>query len=178
MRQRLVGSLAITLAAVIACSAQEPKLSFAAPDIPRTSTSHPLPQPRVVQDAALQLQPARFTFIGVKRAEDCGPALKALITELETLEYPADWQFKIACSPLLWDRVQRKVDRLDAPYAISELKHKITFFNGAVFRLARYKYRRSVSHELGHIRCDCKDEDTAERFAKRLESGQPTAALR
>ena len=154
------------LCVAVASQAQSFTASAAA-DVPHSIPAAPMParapQPSIVK-------PARFTFIGVKRAEDCGPALDALQTELQTLDYPADWQFKIACSPLLWEMVQRKSDHPDAPYAVSELKSRVTFFHAALFRESRYVYRRTMSHELGHIHCGCKSEDEAEKWARKLEA--------
>jgi hypothetical protein len=175
MRQRLVCTTAVFYVLAAYCAAQEPRtLSLMAPDSSHVPERRALPE-RNIQDWPQQ-NSARFTFIGVKRAEDCGPALQAMVAELKTLEYPAEWRFKIACNPLLWDRVQRKIDRMDATFAISELKHKFTILNAAVFRLDRYVYRRTLSHELGHIRCGCKDEEVAEKWAKMLETGLRVSA--
>jgi hypothetical protein len=173
--QRLASSFALATVLVVVSAAQQQRAAWVAPDAPRVPS--PALAPRSPQASSV-VKLARFTFIGVKRAEDCAPAVAAVQVELETLDYPADWRFKIACTPLLWERVQRKSDHPEANFAISELKHKVTFFNAAVFREARYIYRRAMSHELGHIRCGCKDEETAEKWARKMEARQRTAALR
>src|SRR4051812_9573014 len=119
-------------------------------DIPR-SAMPPMPVALAEPREEPIVIPAKFTFIGVKRAQDCGPALSAIQQELLSLEYPAGWTFKIACTGLLWERVQRKSDHPNAPFAISDLKHHVTFFNAAMFREAHHVYRRAMSHELEHI---------------------------
>lgn len=176
--QHLACCVVLVCAAAANAAAQDlkPAATLVVADTSRASALAPPVAPRALAET-IPAKPARFTFIGVKRAEDCGPALIALQKELETLEYPPDWTFKIACTSLLWERVQRKADHPDAPFAISELKHRITFFNAAMFREARYVYRRTMRHELGHIRCGCKDEDIAERWARQLEQEQQPRTL-
>jgi hypothetical protein len=176
--QRLACCAVLVCAAAANAAAQDlkPAASLVTTDPSRASALAPPVAPKVFTET-IPAKPARFTFIGVRRAEDCGPALIALQKELETLEYPQDWTFKIACTSLIWERVQRKADHPGAAFAISELKHKITFFNASVFREARVVYRRAMSHELGHIRCGCKNEDEAEKWARQLEQGETRTAL-
>src|SRR5436853_6805333 len=105
MRQQKALAIAriATVRALFICAAVLPAASQgfapATPgDIPRSA--NPLSPIAVTEPQETTVKPAKFTFIGVKRAEDCGPALTAMQQELLSLEYPAGWTFKMACTGL------------------------------------------------------------------------------
>jgi hypothetical protein len=83
--------------------------------------------------------------------------------------YPKDWSIVVACSDSDWKYLQRKGDAFDTNHAFTNLKGKMTVVRGDVLLnppMGR-PAKLILLHELGHITCQCGDEDKAEGFAQR-----------
>jgi hypothetical protein len=97
------------------------------------------------------------------------PAAVQIINHLPTA-YPRDWTVVITCSDSDWHYLQRKADAFGTIDAFTNIKGKTTVIRGEIFlnpRIGR-SARVVLLHELGHITCQCGDEDTAEEFAQKL----------
>ena len=86
------------------------------------------------------------------------------------IAYPKDWTVVVACPDSDWKYLQRKADAQGTNHAFTNVKGKTTVIRGELFlnppigRAARL----ILLHELGHIACQCGNEDTAENFAQKL----------
>lgn len=97
------------------------------------------------------------------------PVAVQIINHLPT-PYPRDWTVVIACSDSDWHYLQRKADALGTSDAFTNIKGKTTVIRGELFLnppIGR-PARLVLLHELGHITCQCGNEDTAENFAQKL----------
>ena len=119
---------------------------------------------------ASQPEPALFIkAFGVKRVEDCRPQIASLSTELQTLHFPKGWTIAVACTVVAWNESLRLAGYPPSDTAFTSLHARITVLNGAIFSRFQSEYRRTISHELGHIFCQCTNEVRAEAMALRLE---------
>jgi hypothetical protein len=83
--------------------------------------------------------------------------------------YPNDWRIVVACSDGDWLYLQRKADAMQTDHAFTNLQGKITVIRGEVF-LNPPQFRPAkliLLHELGHITCQCENEDKAEDWARK-----------
>jgi hypothetical protein len=129
-------------------------------------------------------QAQRVYVIGVKRVADCEFATRPLIADLRELRYPKDWNIWLACSSLVWERLQRNGDAFETNTAFTNLQGHITVLNGEIYRemmplrgTSHRTPRLVLKHELGHIICGCDDEERADRVSeypeRRLRMSQP-----
>jgi hypothetical protein len=83
-------------------------------------------------------------------------------------EYPKNWTLVIACSENDWQSLRRKADAMQTNNAFTNLEHRITIIHGQIF-LDPPQFRPAqliLLHELGHISCQCDNEDKAEDWAR------------
>lgn len=86
----------------------------------------------------------------------------------KTLAIPADWHFLLLNEPE-WTR--RAGVALRTSTAYSDLDTHITFLREFYVMSAQdEKLRHTIAHEIGHYRCQCQDEATADRIADQLTS--------
>jgi hypothetical protein len=113
----------------------------------------------------------KFSLYGAKTLAQCAPILEATRSTLASLRssYPADWTIDIACTDMEWQRILQMADQHKTNTAFSRLEKRHTIINGAIFRKFRSSYRRTLSHELGHILCNCASERVAEELAAKME---------
>jgi hypothetical protein len=113
----------------------------------------------------------KFSLYGVKTLAECAPILESTRAALASLQssYPADWTIDIACTDVEWQRILMMADQHKTNTAFTMLEKKHTIINGAIFRGWRSTYRRTLSHELGHILCNCASESVAEKLAAKME---------
>jgi hypothetical protein len=84
------------------------------------------------------------------------------------IAYPKDWTVVVACSDSDWQYLQRKADAMSTKHAFTNVRGKTTVIRGELFLnpLIGRSVRLMLLHELGHIACQCWNEDTAEHFAR------------
>jgi len=81
----------------------------------------------------------------------------------KTLPVPADWHFFLV-TEADWRKIQ-----LGTHSAYSNLAYKTTFIRESyVESVQDDKLRHTIAHEMGHARCQCTDESTADRIADQL----------
>ena len=96
--------------------------------------------------------------------ESCFSALSAA----NKLDFPNDWRI-IVVGEKLWSGEMEKLNHT-SQLAVTDRKQHITLIRAAAFTdpnlTGRYTTARHVlAHELGHIKCDCNDEWSAEMYA-------------
>ncbi len=92
--------------------------------------------------------------------------------QIVSLGYPAGWTVAIMCTETRWTALLASIDeRRPRLRAFTRLKERITVIDGAIFRESPPNYRHIMAHELGHIRCECADENRVEHLAFELERG-------
>ena len=108
---------------------------------------------------------------GVKKTTACEFALRPLLADLQSLNYPRDWWIVIACNRPVWQQLQRKADAGLTKTAFTNVKGRITVVNGEIYReslpLRGTMHRNPklvLKHELGHILCECEPEQEADRW--------------
>ena len=90
-------------------------------------------------------------------AENCKGEFLPIRDTLNTLPIPDDWTFVVACSPIAWDNLLRRIDGLGKTNtAFTNLEVHYTYFNGSNFS------PRVAAHELGHILGQTADHEKAE----------------
>ena len=103
---------------------------------------------------------------GVKSAEACAFATKPVFEIVSGLAYPADWRIIIACTDGEWWDIVRRFDATTSLSAFTIRDAKVTVINARIFREKIYSGPpHTLRHELGHIVCNSKSEEVAERFA-------------
>ena len=117
--------------------------------------------------------PLQIKLFGATRVQDCANQLAALQEELKTLSYPAGWTLAITCTPSYWTNAVRSFRNVRSDTAFTHLPARLTVLNGAIFQQLRPAYRYVIAHELGHIRCDCDDEERANAIAWKLVATKP-----
>jgi hypothetical protein len=110
--------------------------------------------------------------IGVKTPDRCRFATAPLMADLATVHYPKDWTIVVACTPAVWDQLQRKADARQTNTGFTNLDNHITAINGEIYRAvlplrdtAHGVPRLVLRHEQGHILCHCTREEEADRAA-------------
>ena len=87
----------------------------------------------------------------------------------KTLSVPANWRF-IVVDEIQWKSItQKSGTTLESHSAVSNLKAGVTFIRvGYAAAATDYLLRRTIAHEMGHARCQCTNESTADRIADQL----------
>lgn len=113
---------------------------------------------------------AQQVFVaGVKKTTACEFALRPLLADLQSLNYPHDWWIVIACNRPVWEQLQRKADAGLTKTAFTNVRGRVTVVNGEIYReLAKGTIHPNpklvLKHELGHILCKCEREEEADRW--------------
>ena len=108
-------------------------------------------------------------------AENCKTEFLPIQETLNNLPIPNDWTFVVACTPIVWDNLLRRIDGLGKTNtAFTNLESHFTYFNGSNFS------PRVAAHELGHILGQTTDHDKAEAtgFTLLQRRGNNTVAKR
>jgi hypothetical protein len=110
-----------------------------------------------------------YRTLGVNKSEDC-PYLAQIRADIASTGFPAGWTVYVACTPQSWDLVLRQADSVGRTHTgFTNRKNRITVINGAMYysgfsQFGTLKSGASVlRHELGHIICNCSDENEADR---------------
>jgi hypothetical protein len=118
------------------------------------------------------LQAQKIVVLGVPTVDKCAFATKPLIQDLKGISFPKDWTIAVACTQAIWDRLQRKRDDFNTVTAFTNLKGRLTVLNGAIYLQPvplpgtnHWTPRSVLTHELGHILCNCDDEAKADKAA-------------
>lgn len=118
------------------------------------------------------LQAQRIVVLGVPAADMCAFATNPLIEDLKGIGFPKDWTIAVACTPAIWERLQRKRDDFNTVTAFTNLKGRLTVLNGTIYLepvplqgTRHWTPRIVLRHELGHILCNCDDEAKADKAA-------------
>lgn len=107
---------------------------------------------------------------GARKAGDCKQEGSLLFSELHLFRFPPGWRVAIVCTPVRWEQILQQRDLDYRTRAFTNLESRLTVLNGDIFREFPSNYRHIIAHELGHVRCQCKEEDRADQIADRLES--------
>jgi len=98
--------------------------------------------------------------------EHCQPAYNKFVDTVERVPFPDDWTVVVVCSDVAWQvalLATRSEGRTEM--ALTNRKHRWTLVNGAVWdplrNRSRYTPEMVLRHELGHILCECRDEERA-----------------
>lgn len=113
----------------------------------------------------------RIVLDGAHGAKDCKEEGALLFGELHLLRYPAGWRVAIICNSVRWEQIIQQRDLDHRTRAFTNLESQLTVLNGDIFHEFPSNYRRIIAHELGHVRCRCRDEKVAEKVASELERG-------
>lgn len=94
--------------------------------------------------------------------------LRRAISLIQEAGFPEQWRIIIACNETDWERIQHgvKLSPYHAKTAFTSLKQKTTAVNLRIFDVAYSKGNPAINvlrHEVGHIRCQCSDEDEADK---------------
>jgi hypothetical protein len=94
--------------------------------------------------------------------------LSRAISLIQEAGFPKDWRVIIACNQKDWERIQHGVTL--SPYhartAFTSLKKRTTAVNLRIFDAVYNGGNPPMSvlhHEVGHIRCQCSNEDEADK---------------
>ena len=117
--------------------------------------------------------PPHITVYGTPNLNACNRSLTSLQYELRRLPYPRDWQVMLVCSETAWQSVVKSADVTNTQTAFTVRVRKLTVVNAAIFRKMRSFYRRTLSHEVGHVVCDCSSEDRAESIGNQYRHLDP-----
>ena len=104
---------------------------------------------------------------GAKR-ESCQPTLSQVVDSLRQVSFPDEWTVIVACTDTAWSTALM-VNRATgaSEMAVTNAAARWTLVNGAVWDRMRNRSRYSpemvLRHELGHIRCGCRDERRADQ---------------
>lgn len=114
----------------------------------------------------------KIVVAGVKEAADCAFAAHPLQADLRTAHFPADWTFVLACTPIVWEKLQRMADAFETNTGFTNLQGRITVLNGRIYLempplsgTTHPTAKLILQHEHGHILCGCNDEWKADRAA-------------
>ena len=109
-------------------------------------------------------------------SRNCGPGLAEASQTISEVPFPEDWRVVLACDAPTWDYLRRKADALETRTAFTNLRGRITVVNWELFARPNVvrPAKRVLWHELGHIRCGCRDENrVAEYELSRRWKGTP-----
>jgi hypothetical protein len=114
----------------------------------------------------------KIVVAGVKAVADCAFAAHPLQADLRTTHFPADWTFVLACTPIVWEKLQRTADALETNTGFTNVQGRITVLNARIYLempplsgTTHPTARLILRHEHGHILCGCNDEWKADRAA-------------
>jgi hypothetical protein len=98
-------------------------------------------------------------------------ALEPALVEIARVPFPAGWTLVVACNETEWQMLQTKADAQATKHAFTNLAGRVTVLNGVMFlqNAVSRPAHRILLHEIGHIKCNCGDENKAERWALSLE---------
>jgi hypothetical protein len=121
----------------------------------------------LVGDAHGQVAPefargAHIVSIGGVADGACLKAMQTLQSELKTIVFPDEWTIGVTCNSMTWEAARHRAGSPPTRTAFTGLKPRLTVINAAVFQELEPVYRRTLAHELGHIRCNCASEGRAE----------------
>ena len=127
---------------------------------------------------------ANITTLGVNKPKDC-PALAPLLEDLKAVQFPSNWTLYVACSDVAWQKIVQREDVQGLTNAgITDKVHHLTIINGAMYSSAfsfdhqvQRTPQRILKHELGHIACDSRREDVADRFVETGVCGRQVLLL-
>jgi hypothetical protein len=125
---------------------------------------------------AMQASATTVIAAGTKTVEACGFAVNPTAQIVGHLAYPADWRVVVVCNENVWGTLMRQETvNFASNYAFTFLPKHVTFIRAKVF-LERMNYtpEQVLKHELGHIVCDCDDEEVAWRWTA---TPSPTGSL-
>ena len=111
-------------------------------------------------------------FVRVWATDQACAALEPALVEIARVSFPADRTLVVACHETEWQMLQTKGDAQSTKYAFTNLVGRITVLNGAIFlqNAVSRPAHRILLHEIGHIQCNCGDENKAERWALSFET--------
>lgn len=121
----------------------------------------------LIVSVAVQSGASTVIAAGTKTVEACGFAVNPAAQIIGQLPYPADWKVVVVCNENVWDTLLRQQGvNFASNYAFTYLPNHVTFIRARVF-LERMNYspEQVLKHELGHILCDCDNEEVAWRWA-------------
>ena len=111
----------------------------------------------------------KLATLGVRNPGDC-QHISEIRSDVSSTGFPAGWTVYVSCTTQSWDLVLRQADSVGRTHTgFTNRKNRITVINGAMYssgfsQFGTLKSGASVlRHELGHIICNCSDEDKADR---------------
>ncbi|MFB3917758.1 MAG: hypothetical protein ACE14M_13580 [Terriglobales bacterium] len=107
-------------------------------------------------------------YYGCADLKHCQVEHDGVMLALQTLHFPNDWTIYIMCSRVHWEDARIKANSPNTRTAFTLLDSRLTVINGAIFGGLPGQYRRILAHELGHIECQCADEEKVQKIAHRL----------
>jgi hypothetical protein len=116
--------------------------------------------------SAAKVRHPEIVSLGGRADGACLTSLRTLENELKVIVFPDDWTIAVTCNSLTWEAARQRAGNPPTQTAFTGLKPKVTVINAAVFREFASVYRRTLAHELGHIRCGCTSEGRAEDEAQ------------
>ena len=99
-------------------------------------------------------------------SRNCTPGVADATKIIATVQFPENWRVVLVRDQPTWDYLRRKGDTFATRTIFTNVKGRITVVNWEIFarpNVARPALR-VLLHELGHILCDCEDENKAEKF--------------
>jgi hypothetical protein len=120
---------------------------------------------------------AHIVSLGGRADGACLTAMQSLETELKLIVFPDDWTIGVTCNSVTWEAARHRAGNPPTKTAFTGLKPKLTVINAAVFQELEPVYRRTLAHELGHIRCSCASEGRAEDEGQHLLDKLPEEVL-
>lgn len=113
----------------------------------------------------------KVLLMGVKHPDQCKKITEPLIADLNAIPFPRDWKIVVACTQTMWNEIQQQADASATHTAFTSLAGHMTVLNGTIYTHSGLflegsglPFPRSVlQHELGLIRCQCKDEEKADK---------------
>ena len=112
---------------------------------------------------AMQGRAATVIAADANTVEACSFAVNPATEIVRHLPYPADWKVVVVCNENVWDMLMRQ-DRVNliSNYAFTFQPNLVTFIRAKVFlEPMNYTPEQVLKHELGHIVCQCDDEEVA-----------------
>jgi hypothetical protein len=116
--------------------------------------------------------PAQKIVVLGATPDSCIFATKPLIQDLKGIAFPEDWTIAVACTPIIWERLQRKRGDFNTVTAFTNLEGRLTVLNGAIYLeqiplrgTNHWTPKTALQHEFGHILCKCSDEAKADKAA-------------
>jgi hypothetical protein len=104
-------------------------------------------------------------------AHSCADFSMEAYGAIRSMPFPDDWTIVVTCNDHDWQNWLAKSKYPRTNTAFTGLKQRITVLNGFIFAPSyrrtspRYVPKFTMAHEIGHIRCQCEDEFTADKLA-------------